>query len=245
MRGRVVSSAVAEFVSVSELVAAVRRQQATRHVPPPQPPPSSVRGVSVVGAHRGAGATAVAIALVDALAAVGHSATLVDLAPSPDAFSAAECEVDAGVPDWRAGRRGQTRVLRPRTPDAGIPDPSTDLVVDGHMDALTSQVLVCRATLPSIRCVETGLSAEALVVAVVGCGRWPKVLAAALGPALRRATDDGRVVFVPFDRDLELYGVDAEPLPASARTAGHRVIGLLWPDLAGSSSPERRKGFRR
>ena len=66
-----------------------------------------------------------------------------------------------------------------------------------------------------------------------------------LGPALQRAADGGRIVFVPHNRDLELYGVDAELLPNSANAAAQRVIELLWPDRAGSSSPQRRKGHRR
>jgi hypothetical protein len=238
------SAAVAEIVSVSELVAAIRRQQAPRQLPASDRGPSSIRGVSVVGAHRGAGATSVAVALVDVLDAIQHPAALVDLAPSPDAFAAAECEVDSRVPGWRAGRRGKTQVLRRRTDEVADPDFSTDLVVDGRMETLGSQVLVCRATLPSVHRVEAHLP-DGTVVAVVGSSRWPRVVASSLGPALRRATDDGRVVFVRYDRHLELYGIGAEQLPFSVRAAAHRVIRLLWPELAGSSSPHGRKGIRR
>lgn len=238
------SATVTEAVSVADLVAAVRRQQAPRHAPPLEVGAPPIRGAFVVGAHPGAGATTVAVALVDALDAIGRPGTLLDLAPSPDAFAAAECEVESGVPGWRAGRRGRTKVLRRGTPEAEAPDSSTDLVADGRMETLSSQVLVCRATLPSVRRVEADLPDGAVVV-VVGASRWPKVVGASLGPALRCATDDGRIVFVPHDRDLELYGVDAGPSPASARAAGQRVIELLWPELAGSSSPQRWKGRRR
>ena len=238
------SATATEAVSVTELVAAVRRQQAPRRVPSQEPAPPIVRGVSVLGAHPGAGATTVAVALVDALDAIGHPATLLDLAATPDSFAAAEYEVDSKVPGWRAGRRGQTQVLRRRTHEAETPEFTTDLVVDGRMETVRSQVLVCRATLPSVRCVAADLP-PGVVVVVVGSSRWPKVVAASLGPALQRAADDGRIVFVPHDRDLELYGVDAELLPNSAHAAAQRVIELLWPDLAGSSSPQRRKGHRR
>ena len=238
------STSVTEAVSVSDLVAAVRRQQGPRPAPPPQVGASPIRGASVVGAHPGAGATTVAVALADALDAIGRPGTLLDLAASPDAFAAAECEVDSRVPGWRAGRRGQTQVLRRSAHEAEAPKVSSDLVVDGQMESLKSRVLVCRATLPSVRRADADLP-DGAVLAVVGCSRWPKVVAASLGPTLRHAMNDGRIVFVPHDRDLELYGVDSEPLPTSARAAGRHVIELLWPDLAGSSSPHRWKGRRR
>ncbi|WP_460818644.1 hypothetical protein [Nocardioides korecus] len=135
-------------------------------------------------------------------------------------------------------------MLRRRMHEAEAPEFSTDLVVDGQLESLKSLILVCRATLPSVRRADAAL-ADGAVLAVVGSSRWPKVVAASLGPSLQRAADDGRVVFVPHDRDLELYGVDVEPLPASAHAAGRRIIELLWPDLANSSSPRRWKGHRR
>jgi hypothetical protein len=240
-----VSATVTEAVSASDLVAAVRRQQAPRPASPPQVGASPIRGASVVSAHPGAGATTVAVALADALDAIGRPGTLLDLAPSPDAFAAAECEVDSRVPGWRAGRRGQTQVLRRRTHEADAPKFSSDLVVvDGRMESLKSRVLVCRATLPSVRRADADLPHGA-VLAVVGCSRWPKVVAASLGPSLQHAMNDGRIVFVPQDPDLELYGIDAEPMPSSARAAGRHVIELLWPDLAGPSSPHRWRGRRR
>ena len=238
------SATLTESVSVADLVAAVRRQQAPRHVSPPEAGVAPTRGACVVGAHAGAGATTVAVALVDALDARSQPTTLLDLAATPDAFAAAEYEVDSKVPGWRAGRRGQTQVLRRRKHEAEAPEFTTDLVVDGRMERVGSHVLVCRATLPSVRCVAADLP-PGVVVVVVGSSRWPKVVAASLGPALQRAADDGRIVFVPHNRDLELYGVDAELLPNSAHAAAQRVIELLWPDLAGSSSPQRRKGHRR
>lgn len=225
-------------IAVADLVEAVRHQRAPRNLAPPEPAAAPVRGIAVVGAHPGAGATTVAVALVDALDATGHQTTLVDLAPAPDAFAAAEREVDLRVPGWRAGRRGQIQILR-RTHEAESPAFSTDFVVDGRMDAVDSQVLVCRATLPSIRCAEAALSDG--VVAVVGVRRWPRVVAASLGPALRRASEDRRIVFVPPDRSLERNGVDAAPLPSGVQAAGRHVIELLWPDVAGPS-PTRWRG---
>lgn len=238
------SASVTEAVSVSDLVAAVRRQQAPRPAPPSPGGGFRHRGAWVAGAHPGAGATTVAVALADALDAIGRPGTLLDLAPSPDAFAAAECEVESRVPGWRAGRRGQTQVLRRSAHEAEAPKVSSDLVVDGQMESLKSRVLVCRATLPSVRRADADLS-DGAVLAVVGCSRWPKVVAASLGPTLQHAMNDGRIVFFAHDRDLELYGVDSEPLPTSARAAGRHVIELLWPDLVGPSAPHRWKGRRR
>ena len=151
------------------------------------------------------------------------------------------------TPGCRAGGRGdegRLQVLRRRTHEAEAPKFSSDLVVDGRMESLKSRVLVCRATLPSVRRADADLP-DGAVLAVVGCSRWPKVVAASLGPTLQRAMSDGRIVFFPHDRDLELNGVDAEPLPSSARAAGRHVIELLWPDLVGPSAPHRWKGRRR
>lgn len=226
-------------IAVADLVEAVRHQRAPRNLAPPEPAAAPVRGIAVVGAHPGVGATTVAVALVDALDATGHRATLVDLASAPDAFAAADREVDLRVPGWRAGRRGQIQILRRRTHEAKSPAFSTDFVVDGRMDAVNSQVLVCRATLPSIRWAEAALSDG--VVAVVGVRRWPRVVAASLGPALRRASEDRRIVFVPPYRSLERNGVDSAPLPSGVQAAGRRVIELLWPDVAGPS-PTRWRG---
>ena len=203
-----------------------------------------IRGACVVGAHPGAGATTVAVALADALDAIGRPGTLLDLAPSPDAFAAAECEVDLPGAGLASGatradpgaapayaRGGGPEVLeRPcrRRSDGVAQEPGPGL--PGHTPKRP----------PS----DTDLP-DGAVLAVVGCSRWPKVVAASLGPTLQRAMSDGRIVFFPHDRDLELNGVDAEPLPSSARAAGRHVIELLWPDLVGPSAPHRWKGRRR
>ncbi|KRA37936.1 hypothetical protein ASD81_04430 [Nocardioides sp. Root614] len=203
--------------------------------------------VNVVGAHPGAGATAVAVALADAFAEIDHPVTLLDLAHEPDAFAGAEYEVEAAEAGWRAGRRGRTHVLRPRAPNVSPgdrPEPMSDVVIDSWADATEHVVVTCRATLPSLRRVETSIR-PGEVVAVVGVSRWPKVVGASLGPQVRRAMEDGRVVFVPFDRGLAISGIDAEPMPRSIRAAGRRLIEILWPDLAGSNSSERAKGGRR
>jgi hypothetical protein len=238
------TAVVGEAVTVADLVAAVRRRQPSL-TPRAEPGPGwSADCIGVLGAHPGAGATAVAVALVDALGTLGHRPTLVDLAPAPDAFGAAECEVDSGRPGWRAGRRGTARVLRRSDPAAAVIAMPGPTVVDGARPGPERQILVCRTALPSIRRAESACR-EAAAIAVVGARRWPKPLAASLGPALAAAADAGRVVFVPHSRELQLNGVDAEPTPARVLAGGIRLAELIWPDLAQTPSRHRRRGRRR
>lgn len=238
------TAVVGEAVTVADLVAAVRRRQPPL-TPPAEPGPAwSADCVGVLGAHPGAGATAVAVAIVDALGTLGHHPTLVDLAPAPDAFGAAECEVDSGRPGWRAGRRGDARVLRRSDPAAAVFAMPGPTVVDGARLGPERQILVCRPALPSIRRAESACR-EVAAIAVVGARRWPKPVAASLGPALAAIADAGRVVFVPHNRDLQLNGVDAEPTPARVLAAGMRLAELIWPDLAQTPSRHRRRGRRR
>lgn len=233
-----------EDLSVVDLVAAIRRQAASPGERTPEPGTWTADCVGVVGAHPGAGATAVAVALVDALARSGCPATLVDLAPIPDAFAAAEREVDSGSATWRAGRRGDAQLLRRRGPKAGIPPSTGPTIVDGAQAALDREVLVCRPTLPSVRRAEPG-SGRATAVAVVGASRWPRPVALSLGPALATASSEGRVIFMPHSRHLEVNGVDAGPTPSAVLAAAHRLVGLLWRDLSGESPRHRWRGLGR
>lgn len=250
------TTVVDSSVTVSDLVAAVRRQQLPAIRQEPSPSISrQVRDVWVIAAHPGAGASSIAVSMLDALVACGEAnATLVDLA-SPDEsglLGAAEREVESSRPEWRSGRRGTARILRRSTSLV----PTTDWPVDetgrtifdgGPLHRGLPVVVVCRATLPSIRRAEAAIAAcpEGPVVAVVAANRWPRTIVASLGPGLASAADAHRVVFVPHRRVLELNGVDAEPLPAKVLAAGVRLVELTWPDLAGSSSPHRQKGIRR
>jgi hypothetical protein len=234
-----------EEVSVVDLVAAIRRQAPSQVQPGTEPDPTwGPDSVGVVGAHPGAGATAVAVALVDVLARCGRPATLVDLAPAPDAFTAAECEVDSGCAAWRAGRRGEVQLLRRRGPALGALPAIGPTVVDGAQRPLDREVLVCRPTLPSVRRAEA-VSGRAAAVAVVGASRWPKPVAASLGPSLAAASRSGRVVFVPHSRHLEVNGVDAEPTPSHVVAAVGRLAELLWGDLGEAPPGPRWRGLRR
>ena len=215
-------------VSVAELVEAVRRQQALpRPLPVQGPVAPPERSVGIVAAHPGAGATAVAVAVTDAVAASGQEVMLVDSAASADAFGAVEVEIDSGAPGLRAGRRGRARVARR---DWGVPVPvpgGTVTVVDGDIGPCAHHVIVCRATVPSVTKVEVLLT-EGSLLAVVGATRWHRAVRAALGPAAMRATNEGRVVFVPRHRRTQMYGVDAQPTPRSSLRAASLLVGLMW-----------------
>ena len=137
-------------VTLTDLVAAVRRQQVhhpTVAAASPTTPPS--RSVSVLGAHPGAGATAVALAMTDALAAIGQDVTLIDRAAVPDAFGCVEVEVDSGISGLRAGRRGRATIVRSECKYADTVPESAIAVLDGQPGGIAS-VVVFRATLPSV-----------------------------------------------------------------------------------------------
>lgn len=239
------TNAVDEVVSVSDLLLAVRRQQAKHRPAEVHAVPDVTRevvSVSVSGAHPGAGATTVALALADAISMGEPEVALVDEALTADAFAASECEVNAGHPGWKAGRRGSVRIVRGTT-SAELPG-GDRVIVDGSRPEATHHVLVCRATLPSLRRAEPSMT-SGTAVAVVAAARWPRRLRASIGPAMSEAISDGRVVFFPYSRDLDQYGVDAEPLPATTLAVARRLAELLMPGYAGTTSPNRRKGLRR
>src|SRR6185312_15428322 len=59
-------------------------------------------------------------------------------------------------------------------------------------DVAMQLVLVCRASVPSLRAAEghlAQLTDQAPVLAVLGPARWPGVITAALGPAVSRLRD--------------------------------------------------------
>ncbi len=118
-------------VTVSDLVAAVRAQRdggaahatPATSVTPETPPRTASPSLLVVASHAGAGATAVSVALADALAAALSDGTgrserdvsLVDGAPTDRSGMLAATGRDmANVgSSWRMGRREAVRVFRP------------------------------------------------------------------------------------------------------------------------------------
>jgi hypothetical protein len=249
-------------VTVADLVAAARRQQrstpALDGVGGPRQLAARV-DVRVVAAHAGAGASVVAVAMADALAARGEvGVTLLDLAPAQTSglVAAAECEIESGYRGWRGGRRGASRILRPSSSvdpaDLTLPlGIRGKTIADGDWSCVGSSaervVMVCRGTVPGVRRAEAalgGCGAE-VVVAVVGARRWPKVVAASLGPRLSAVATDGRVVLIPANDQVEIYGVDVGATPLPVLNAAARLVELIWPDLARPTTPHRMKGQRR
>lgn len=185
-------------VTVAELVATIDQQ---RHGSPSPPlrkglaqPPVHANGASararvliVVGAHPGAGASTVALALADATALRdldGDAAVrLVDTAPyeASGLICAAERELGPGPGGWLVGRRGRVEIHRPGASMASTldlpavaPSHAGRLVVDGGgplpdlqawpLEAISrllphaSLVVVCRSTIPGVRRAERVLA---------------------------------------------------------------------------------------
>ncbi|TQN44068.1 hypothetical protein FHU33_3550 [Blastococcus colisei] len=181
------------------------------------------------------------------------------------AASSSELGVDES--GWHRGRRNRIDLARRATdrrsvdelsapPSAGT-DPSEGdglLVIDvgwpvaemlsgsGWTRALQGGarlVVVCRVTVPAVRQTEhvLGVLEVPAVVACVGSGRWPGMVAASCGPALRAARAAGRVVPVPVDRRLAIAGLTPDPLPRPVAAAGRALASLLALDPSAVPDP--------
>lgn len=264
-------SNMATVTTVAELVAAVRRQEhSSSEDGGTKRDAGSVRPLLVVAAHPGAGATTVAVALADALAVTdaGGDVELIDAAPSETSglIGVAQHEVVGPNGEWRAGRRGTVTVRRPTVSPRSLGDlpqlaltPDARAVIDAgstihalDMDPATmlrdfDVLLVCRATIPGVRLAEVALKLLTRLpfLAAVGARHWPSVVRASLGPILAEAVDEGRAVLIPTDRDLEVRGVGADPLPRAVVAAAARLAELVWPDTVTGSDQRRRRGHLR
>jgi len=187
---------------------------------------------------------------------------------------ASDSELGVDAVGWRHGRRNALHLVRMDracppsgqwpAPSAGLPG-VTDIgrlfVLDvGHLPAraLTGHgwlptllgdaalVVVTRITVPGVRQTEhlLGCLPGSAVLATVGFGRWPGVVAASCGPRLRAARAAGRAVMVPVVRRLEVDGLTPDPLPKPVAAAGKALAALLSPDqpvLSGLSLPPHRE----
>jgi hypothetical protein len=208
--------------------------------------------VAVLAAHPGAGASTVTVAIADALAAGGTPTRLVEVANPARSGLAAAASAELGVDEsgWRHGRRGPLQVDRLADhvgglnelspPRPGEPGVSVCIVLDlgwpagevlaagGWLAQLLDAarlVLVCRLTVPAVR------QAERLLT-----GRWPGVVTASCGPAVRAMREARRVVTVPLDRRLQVEGVTADPLPRPIEAAGNALVAHL---IAGQPAARR------
>lgn len=221
-------------VTVEDLVVAVRRQQSGWSPLAwlsPQSPSDSLN-LTVDGAHPGAGASTVTVALADVLGS-REEVTLIDLAIEGEigaASEAIEVRADLGMRGYVGGRRGTARIVQPVESDTGSPEHEGAVIVDaaGGGLGLDIDVLVCRATVPSVRKAESALErANALVVAVVGASKWPSPVRNSLGPAMRAAWAVGGVVFFPHESTLEVNGLTAERLPGTTLRAASRLLDFV------------------
>jgi hypothetical protein len=107
-------------------------------------------------------------------------------------------------------------------------------------------VLVVRATRPSLAAAEAALArldghigagelvaaARLVVMASWKKQGWPRGVTGTAGARVGRLLDDA--VFVPYDRDLDLGGITADPCPERVRTVVAQVLddcGLLRPPI--------------
>lgn len=185
-------------VTVAELVAALDQQRHSSAAPPVRehlalPPvqldegPARMQALLVVGAHPGAGASTVALALADAIALggpVGQAAVrLVELAPheASGLICAAERELGSGPGGWHVGRRGEVEIYRAGAsvaspvdlPELGVLESGRFVVDTGwplhgiwaqQPEAITrlvphaTVIVVCLATVPGVRRAERVLA---------------------------------------------------------------------------------------
>lgn len=205
--------------------------------------------VAVVGAHGGAGASTVAVALADAAAAGGHLVHLVGCGGLAGYGLLAAATVELGVDPtgmWRTGRRGpRVTVDRLITTAAQWPAPPAAsgvlTVVDAEAGAARAPetlataaavLLVCRLSVPGVQCAEQLLGpllehGRPVLVAAVGGGRWPGAVTGATGPLLRRLQADRQVLTVPTDRDLLTHGPTGRALPRPVSRAGAALLRSL------------------
>lgn len=206
--------------------------------------------ITVVAAHAGAGASAVALAISDA--AADRRVHLVETAPPQRSGLIAAASTELGTDAagaWRRGSRGRVTIDRRvadvepggwpvlsdnKEPavtvlDLGLPAPED---LDRLAADRTRTVVVCRPTVPGARLTEhvlSQLAEQPVVVAVVGAARWPQVVKANAGPRFRDLRSQGRVVRVPIDRRLQTAGLTGDRLPKGVEAAGRSLVALLMP----------------
>lgn len=166
---------------------------------------------------------------------------------------AATAELGFGANGWAMGRRDETLIARTgavhltpsdvplpgdRSPDGAVTvldvgwDLSHVLASDGwlreELVVAPEVVLVTTATVPGLRRLENvlqmlGDARPILAVRTRGGGRWPRELRGAEGVATQRSRRAGDWVDVPYDRRLELRGVDSAPLPPALLAAAAAI----------------------
>ncbi len=168
---------------------------------------------------------------------------------------------------WRVGRRGGVLIHRlaelnatiATVPPPAWSNPELTVVDTGYSWPAVTQmltaprpvsglaavlrtaplVLVCRATIPSVRQAEAVLAecSDFLpALAVLGPHRWPGEVTASVGARITELREQHRVVTVPLDKHLEVRGVTADPLPRTVTAAGRSLLQLSTPPPARTST---------
>jgi len=237
-------SAATEAVPTPAPVAPAARISSTS----PRPDQLQPEWIAVVAAHAGAGASTVALAIADVLAAAGKPVRLIETAHPARSGLVAASSAEMGLDptgEWRRGSRELATIYR-RTGDAspaGWPDlepHGADTVIDLGLPAPASVsrlvedkphlVVVCRPCIPGVRITEHLLAAvgeQPVVVAAVGPKRWPGEVTHSLGPRLRLLRERGLVVAVDDDRALQVTGPTHAPLPKAVLAAAGDVLRLI------------------
>lgn len=253
-----------QSVTVADLVETLNSQRQNPGLRQPAPRvdaakslPSSVLPILVLGAHPGAGASTVALALADLATpppGAAGAVHLIDAASREHSGLLCAAEHELGRDgDWLVGRRGPIVLYRPAVPLASAGDiPSLPLpnggvlVIDAgwpHRELLRSPtpltsllprcqvVLVCRASIPGVRRAQLAIAdlPDSPLVVGVGASRWPGPVRATFGHKLCEAVDAGRGVVVPTSRRLEVHGIGPEPLPRAATGAVAPLVADVLP----------------
>lgn len=216
--------------------------------------------VVVTAGHAGAGATTVALAVAEGLAA-SRRVQLVEYADPAQSGLTSASTIELGTDGaWRRGRRGRLDILRLARPSGSEPpapltgdDGDAVLVVDADRSLTTALlrgrsslgsgdlvVVATRVTVPAMRQTEQVLAAvdgEAWVAAV-GPSRWPRAVEATVGSHLGRLRSAGRVVRVPLDARLAVDGLTGDRLPRAVAAAGRSLAERLVP---AGPPPHRRR----
>jgi hypothetical protein len=237
------AAAAGEFAVPRTSQAQNRPRQAAEWVP------GASEAVRVVlGAHAGAGASTVALAMASA---AGQARVVECCTVAASGFAgAADAELGVTPAGWAQGSRGPVLIERHAghlaSPEVlPVPEPTDKplTVVDASFDAamladslgwlsdlVRSQpaVVVARPTVPGLRrleCVLDVLGQQRCTPVLVGVAkRWPRWLEQSAGPRVRDLHTANRIVTVPFDASLAQMGLTPDALPAPIVAAGRELI---------------------
>ena len=215
-------------------------------------PPARTPWVAVIGAHAGAGASTVAVALADAAAAARRPVHLLSCAAPSQCGLLAVPTVELGLDDggdWRRGRRGAYLVIdrssgerrdtapwpeTPVRPDLTVVDACDPAWLEPADDQAlpVATLVVCRATVPGLQQAEHTLRGLArhgvpVLLAAIGPRRTPRSVHGTSGPLLRELHGSDLTVTVPLDRRLAHTGLSSGPLPRPVAAAGRTLLRHL------------------